>query len=88
MQRNGKLTIKYTFDENYNVLSSGVFPANRNSSVVEITNALTASLVIELSRNLGLTQSEVAQAIVQAVKKLVKKDANVRNSQECQDQPD
>ena len=71
MYREGKLRIKYTFDENDNITSAFVIPNNRNSTVVEITNALTAALVIQLSNSLHLQQGDVAKAIVESIKALI-----------------
>ena len=66
-----KLKIKYFYDENYNILSVGVFPQDRNASQVEIANALTSALVVELSKSLSIPQKDIAQAIVSAVKSLI-----------------
>lgn len=84
MYREGKLKLKYAFDENGNIMSVTITPYNRNSTVVEITNALTSALVIQLSDSLHIPQGDVAEAIVESVKNLLKEKNNVRETQGSQ----
>ena len=86
MQYEGKLNLKYTYDENGNILFVRVKPNNLNSSVVEITNALSSALVIELSNSLHIPQGDIAEAIVESIKTLIKEKNNVRETQGSQDQ--
>lgn len=84
MQYEGKLNLKYAYDENGNILSVRITPHNRNSTVVEITNALTSALVIQLSDSLHIPQGDVAEAIVESVKNLLKEKNDVRETQGSQ----
>ena len=74
MQYEGKLNLKYTFDENGNILYVKVTPHNRNSTVVEITNALSSALVVQLSKSLHIPQDDLFNAIVESVNETLKKN--------------
>jgi hypothetical protein len=82
MQYEGKLNIKYLYDENYSTLWVNIKPHKRGATVVEVTNALLSALAVQLSDSLHIPQEELLETIVNAVKEKV----NVRITQGSQDQ--